>query len=667
MVPGDALTSEAARATDLERRAGFVLLFVYVVAAPLLPSAAGNPWSAHAAFAAALVGVAAVGLLVRGGRVALAVPDVAMAVALCGLAVSTWRLVSLHAVDVLQVGWTATQGLAHGAVFIAARALIAERREGARAAASILGLSLAAVLVVAVVDEGRTLVGTWSAWRPEGPYDNPNVLGAVAGGLALLVANVTRRPVPRVVAVALMLTLLVLTRSRGALVATAAVAWLAAPAGVPRRRTTLVVVAVAIVVALVPNPLRERWTTPDHATFSRLDYWRFALSFVPDAPFGVGAGMYADVVPAVANDVARPWLVHQRHGVGITHNGLLTVWVEWGWLAGAALVALVPWCVRRLAARDERAPTGGDPLRRGATSFAAVLFIELQVDGVEQSAAAFTLFLVALAVALGRAPGRERAWLRMPARVVGVVALGVVVVLVSVGVQRSEVFAALQHAREVVARQRAGAASVAAVDAAFARATGEHGATVRAPLEHGRFWVARAERLPDGPARDAAVARARDALTTAAARDPLACGPGSATDLLWRLDAPPPDDVVGPWPALLAHLARDPLDVEARAAGLPRVDEDGRPRVPIVDDVFERLEPNHTELWLEQARRAERLGRPSVALHAYVRAAEAIGNARRLLTIPSWRSRAFYERQAAAAALSEVLAAAARLRRGLYF
>ncbi len=672
--------------SSLERRSVFVVLFVYAVVAPLVPAAAANPWTAHLLFAAAFLGFTALGLVTRRGqsRVALAFPEITTVIALVALAFSTWRVTSLQSADVLQVQWTAATGLGHGLVFLAARRVFGHA--GGLRAAPVFIVALAASLTLLVATEARDAVAAESlvAWRPVGPFANPNVLGAWAGALALLAARVIRGLVPRLLVTLAMVAVLLATRSRGALVITLFMASYAAPPGVARRRIVLALSALAFSLLVIPNPLRDRWVqAAAFDSFSRLDYWRFALSFIPEHPFGIGAGEYVDAVAAVAFDPARTWLVHQRHEVGLTHNALLTVWVEWGWLAGVAVVALIPWTVRQLAARDPRVPSGQDPLRRGATAAAGVVFLESLIDGVEQSALAFTLFLVVLALALARSSRREVVWQTLPTRVVGALGLLAVVALLAVGGQRERVFRALNEARRTTEARAAGLATLGDVDAAFETAATSHDRAVRAHLERGRLWADHARALPAGERAERLVAltRARLSLAAAAERDPRASAPGTATAEAWRLEvwaagaglSDPTRAETAVETALNDHLARDPHDVEALAARsfVPFLSHSVHGTEIAHPDVHAgralALEPNYVTLLVEYAERAERANEPSVALYRYVRAAEAVVNARRLRASPSPASRAFYEGQLAATDLSDLLARAQALRRILYF
>jgi O-antigen ligase len=135
--------------------------------------------------------------------------------------------------------------------------------------------------------------------------------------------------------------------------------------------------------------------------FTRPFLWGTALEIAREHPTGLGPAMFKYVFPAHALDPERPWLLHQRHEVGLAHNVFLTLAVEWGWLAAAALLGLLAWSALRML----RAPGGRrDPLRLGATLGACVLLLELQVDGIEQNQLVFTVFLLLVAAALARLP-----------------------------------------------------------------------------------------------------------------------------------------------------------------------------------------------------------------------------------------------------------------------
>lgn len=642
------------------RRAATWWFLAYAAAAPAVLVDRSLGWRLHALYVVMLVGVAGLVALRRGGRVALAVPELSTLAMLTSLGAAAW----LGATTVLSPRatlWGAWLGVAHAAVFLVSRrALQPGDTERDRRALGAVLVTAAITLVVGFMGES-----TFVDARPTGHVGNPNLLGAAAGAIAVAAAHVLRGRILRTVVVVVMAALLVATQSRGALAAT----WVVALATTPGARARVVFVTLSVVAALalvaVPNPLRERWAA-EAATFSRPELWGFALSAAADHPFGVGPGAYRDVVASIAWDPARPWLVHQRHAIGLTHSAPLTILVEWGWLAGAALCVLVVWTLRRLVAHGRR-----DAAQLGLTVVAAVLFLESCVAGLEQVPLVATWLLVAVAGATARTPD-ERARLHVPAR-----AAGTALLVVSLGFAVASVTHQREHlrfeaARAALADARSGARPHVDVGEELRTLALAHPEDERLWLELGRLWTT-AARGAEARDRPLLVERARRALDQAAARAALANAPRGVTSERWRLErwAHTAGVEASPQPlrtALDAHLIRDPLDVEALWARLRLelgVDRDDLAE-PVARRLFE-VEPNHVEARWALARRAEAAGRLDVALGRYVRCAEAILNARRLVSSPSSSARAFYARQASAADLDEVLEAAARLRRVLYF
>src|SRR5262249_44954180 len=125
----------------------------------------------------------------------------------------------------------------------------------------------------------------------------------------------------------------------------------------------------------------------------------------------------------------------------------LTLAIEWGWMAAAALLGLLAW----IAVRMLRTPGGRrDPLRLGATLGACVLLLELQVDGIEQNQLVFTVFLVLVAAALARLPRRTGP--ELPGKVVAVVCLAAGLAAGGLAVWRERGYARLAEANALAAR-----------------------------------------------------------------------------------------------------------------------------------------------------------------------------------------------------------------------
>ncbi|HZL99970.1 MAG TPA: O-antigen ligase family protein, partial [Planctomycetota bacterium] len=376
----------------------WLVLVAWLGLFPLAGWQQGVLWQAHLAAVAAL-GLCLLPRLWRTPRVDLGPLALAVLAALVSLAAALC-FAPAH-LPRREMQWAAVTSASHALFFLLCLAAMpspgAPPAEQARARAWLAALAALFVLGQAAVVVREIAAG---APRPTGTLGNPNALGAVAAACGLVLAGLaglTRRSFLLLLAV---LPLVVSTGSRGAMAALAATLLLLA---IRRRRWKLLAALALAGVALlvIPNPLVERLSRlePEHA-FSRPFLWRAALHSIAGNPLGIGPSMNLYVFPAQAWDAAHPWLLHQRHSVGLTHNALLTLALEWGWLAGAAALAVAAWALLAILRQPRRA----DPLGTGALLGATVLLLELQVDGLEQNPLAFSLFLLLAAIVLARLP-----------------------------------------------------------------------------------------------------------------------------------------------------------------------------------------------------------------------------------------------------------------------
>src|SRR6185436_2738188 len=402
----------------------WIVLFAWLAIYPLVGWQQGTLWPAHLAAVVAL-GACALPRLWRQARVEVGVPAFATLAALLSLLLSL--AVASARLPRREMEWTAVTGVAHALFFLICLCVVPARAdEEARSRHW-----LAALLVGVVLGQSLAVWGglTEPAIRPTGTLGNPNTLGAVAAACGLGLAGLWGLTPRSFLLVLLTLPLVLSTGSRGAVAALAVTLLLLA---VRRRRWKLLtaLAAVAALVIVIPNPLVERLAQlePEHS-FTRPFLWKTALRSIATHPLGIGPGMNQYVFPAHAWDAEHPWLLHQRHSVGLTHNVLLTLALEWGWLAGVGAVVLAAWALRgvlRLPRRDDR-------FGLGAALAATVLFLELQVDGLEQNPIGFSFFLLLAACTLTRLPRAEGVGLALPGRLVAVLLAAALLALAGVG------------------------------------------------------------------------------------------------------------------------------------------------------------------------------------------------------------------------------------------
>lgn len=662
-----------------------LLLALLLLVQPLAPRALPPLWALHALGASALL-VAAAQRLWRASRVRAGWPALAVAAALASLALAL--LLQPPDAPRVESRWAALTGALHAVTFLAALFLFpgpeADAARVRRTALALAGLLAAAAGLQAVLSVVRAPSDPGDT-RWSGSLGNPNTFGAfvAAAGLALLGAGWALRRQreadgqpgawrPLLLAALLAAPLgwaLLASRSRGAAAATLGTLLLLA---LRWRRWRLLAAALAAVVllAIVPNPLRDRLVNlqPDHV-FTRPFLWGVAAEVAAEHPAGLGPAQFRHEFPKHALDPERPWLLHQRHEVGLAHNVFLTLAAEWGWLAAAAALLLAGWAAARtLAARDGRS----DPLRLSASLGACVLFLELQVDGLEQNPAVFCAFLVLAAAALARLPAGRG--VPLPGRALALLALAAGLAAGAAAARRAPGAELLRAAEALAAAlpPEGDAAPVrAAYDAAVAALPGE------LPPARSRlaFELTRLRARPLAAGLDAAALQA-GAHALAAAEAAVACDgqdpevrwqSATASLLLWRRGKRP-EDLQRYLREAAVALELDPLDVaghfdlaqEALRADL-RAECATRLR-----HVLE-LEPDHAFAWLVRARLAELEGDREGALHAWSRAEEALFNARRKAAVDSPRSREFYEGIVERTDLALIRARLVALRRELYF
>lgn len=665
--------------------AAWAVLSLWLAVYPLAGLQQGTLWAAHV-MAVVVLGAMLLPKLWRQPRIPLGAPGLVVLAALVSLLLA--RSFAPAFLPRREMDWAAVTGVAHALFFLICIALMpgadAPREETVRTR------RLLAVLLSSIV-----LGQAWFVWgapdsdsmRHAGTLGNPNLLGAMAAACGLALAGLAGLTPLSFLLVLSVLPLVLATGSRGAVAAFGATLLLLV---VRRRRWKLLaaLVAAGLAVLVIPNPLVERIThlQPEHS-FARPFLWRAALESIAQYPLGIGPGMNQYVFPAHAWDAEHPWLLHQRQSVGITHNVLLTLVLEWGWLAGAAVLAFSVWAVLAIS----RQPLHRDRLGTGAALGATVLFLELQVDGLEQNPIAFSLFLLLAACVLARLPGRvagadaggrgassgarRRGW-TLPGRAVATSLGFTLLALAAVGGlhmrgQRDE-----RRANAAVDAWREGRIDLASARAVLDRAQSELPHEVwpwmlRCDLEETNF-----RRVLESSRSDAqlvaAAGQARAAFDAARAAHPAEPSlPRRAASIENRLyfrtglDADWRQRTIED---LQAVLALDPLDVEthwelahvAQRAGLREL----RDRQAAI--VFE-LEPDYALAWDGMARLLQAEGDREGALHAAVRAEEALLNCAIKAHFPNPGSSAFYQNNLDTLDLADVRARIAELREALYF
>ena len=653
------------------------VLAIWWMVLPTLSRGALPLWSVHLGVVAAL-GLTLVPRLWRSATVRCGPPVLLTIVAMLSLSGATFWA---HADDLPRAErlWAGLTALSHGVFFLCALAMVPLREDladnplnrghsdvaPARRARHILAALLLGLVAVQAFTMAQQ-VGVNA--RPQGTLGNPNTLGAIIAAVGLALAAFGRWRLVVLVPLAGLVVLLLLTSSRGAMAAMTAMMLLLAAR---RSWRTVVILALTLgaLLVFVPNPLWDRvlsLRSEDH--YSRLFIWKVALQNIAENPWGIGASMNKYAFLPLAFDAEFPWLLHQRNAVGLTHNLFLTVTLEWGWLAGAALLTVAGWVGLRLSPRPHREPRPRSPaqpveahgagyeldaLGQGAVLGAGVLFLELQVDGLEQNALAFSVFLMLAAVSWQRARAPLVVW-RVGGRKVAVLLASVSLLL---GYQ------AVQHGRVLTAQQRAGVAlngwiagtgdlGTAQAELAWLQ---EHAAGE--PMTQLRVWqlnsrllrlAERSGKVDEPPVLDA-IREGTAAIQAACRLNPA--DPDLWANLadwrlrLWRLADKPPQLLLGYVQAMEALLIRDPLNVQARWDLAREAQRTGRFDIfeEQLGDLFE-LEPDDALAWFVLGRLHTLEGRPEKALYAMNRAREAVFNCRIKLAADSPQSHAYYAR-----------------------
>lgn len=252
-------------------------------------------------------------------------------------------------------------------------------------------------------------------------------------------------------------------------------------------------VVLALLLAIVPNPLKSRLERNVDASFPRTFIWERAARVAVEHPAGVGLGMFRWYFAQDAWMESAPSLSHRRHEIGLAHNAVLGAAAEAG-IAGGIGVSI--WIVGFAAlALSKRRGRLAHPNTRAWYAAAAVLVLHALVDGVAQSMAALGPLAIVVAMAesklVSRAPRiRGAARLRSPQ------AAAALLVLMAI-VPNALAFEVGRRMRKGAEAQRA--LNFAAASAAFrsaSRVIGDH-----APAAYARANLARLAFETDRSAR----------------------------------------------------------------------------------------------------------------------------------------------------------------------
>jgi len=630
----------------------WLLLALWWVVLPAIPGFAWLHWIVHLV-ATSLLALLMAGRLWRVPRVHLSVPVVATIAAVVSLFIAMH--VAPERFPMNERWWEGMRGLGYALFFVAALIMVplrtADSEEGAvsaedarsrgfRIGLSVLlaGVLLAQLTVVIALDLDED--------RISGGLGNPNTLGALIASLGLALAAFARWPRKALVGLALLALMIVLTRSRGA-AASGALVLLIYTARRNWRWVLGLGAALGLALVFVPNPLWERVVQleTDHY-FSRPFLWKAALQNVMENPLGIGPAMNRYVFPLSAFDPALPWLVHQRHAVGLTHNVFLTLTLEWGWLAGAAGIGLALWTLAHILPRR---PV--DPLRQGATLGALVMFCELQVDGLEQNSVAFSIFLLFVAIVIRRSIGVGRGPVFSGRLAAAALAVAAFWLLTQATVRTSRV-EHLQSARDAWQAYQTGEGSEN--DVRLALSSAEEIASVEELLADIQFQLELQVYLDSLKQRlDEKDLRAFEERVWVAAESARFLNPAdpvlarAITNFAYRVFARASageEARTRYFSSMRRLLELDPLDVTSRRKLARAFANEGK--YELMEAAFEDLfaiEPDDAAAWALRGRYRVLQGDTEGALYAYVRAQEAVFNCRVKASVDAPRSRLYYE------------------------
>lgn len=225
--------------------------------------------------------------------------------------------------------------------FYAVTAVFKRRDARPLLAGAMAAIAVAGVWTLALLTDGR---GVTYDHRLLGPYQTANYFALLLVPLTLLTAFWPRREwlVPRLVVAGSALLMLLLSNSRGGLLALLAGTLVTIPFLGRRYRVILAAVLVgALAASAVVFGPRLVEHSEDQVVSARPVVWREAADAIKARPlFPVGPGQFQDYFrDGVAdNETETLYIAPQAHNA---HNFVLVAWTEWGLVTLAALLGIL--------------------------------------------------------------------------------------------------------------------------------------------------------------------------------------------------------------------------------------------------------------------------------------------------------------------------------------
>jgi hypothetical protein len=185
-----------------------------------------------------------------------------------------------------------------------------------------VAMLLAVVAGMAFVETGWALIQRWQAElpRPTGTFFNPNFLAGYVAAIWALALGIFshfritggnplrgRRSAGVQLACAVLLAslflVMILTGSRGGMLALAAGSTVVLGIRFGRKGIALFVAGLVLVTLVIPNPLRERIRVEHEADpvgYARWQMWQSSARAMIEHPLGVGVGLYQYIYPRYA-------------------------------------------------------------------------------------------------------------------------------------------------------------------------------------------------------------------------------------------------------------------------------------------------------------------------------------------------------------------------------
>lgn len=205
--------------------------------------------------------------------------------------------------------------------------------------------------VLALTGKAASSLGRYSALSTN-TIQTGRLIGVALIWIVVLTLGRRIRPLVGLLVSVGLIIALVGTGSRGPLLTSVLallLALLLAPRATARRGGSGYRLLIALIISLAlyvgyayaPIYSRQRIFSVGNSGSDRLEMWRSTLAGMPIHPFGVGYGNWFDWLQSV-----RPSLAYQLPGVTHPHDLVLLVFIEGGWIPGAALIWFLARAVR---------------------------------------------------------------------------------------------------------------------------------------------------------------------------------------------------------------------------------------------------------------------------------------------------------------------------------